>query len=209
MRIYIAAGHGGNDPGAVANNTTERDEVEKIVNTTVFNLKRLLEGKVEIIQVPNNLTVDLTAESINEQDAGQTGNYCIEVHLNSNKLIPGSGTETYFGNKPMAISIQKKLVEMLGLPDRGVKDGTNLKFNRVTNPASCLVELGFINNPQDLAVVQQKGSRALTYALYDLVSEIPLTVESPIEPEKGLLVEIKSRLEQEIKNLQEIHDKIN
>ena len=209
MKIYIASGHGGNDPGAVANNTNERDEVEKIVNVTVMGLKKILDGKAEIIQVPNSLNVNDTPEWINQQDKGNTDSYCIEIHLNANKGTPGSGIETFYGNKPMAISIQKKLVEVMGLPDRGVKDGNDLKFNRVTNPASCLTELGFINNPQDLAIVRQKGSLALTKALYDLVSEKPLIIGQPIEPEKELLQEIKKGLEQEIENIKQITLKIN
>ena len=122
--------------------------------------------------------------------------------MNSNSGTPGSGTETYYGNKPMAISIQKKLVEVLGLPDRGVKDGTNLKFNNSTNPASCLVELGFINNPNDLEIVLQKGTMALVKAIYDLVSEKPLVFQSAIVITKSALEEIKSKLEREVKNLQ-------
>ncbi len=209
MKIYIAAGHGGNDPGAVANGTNERDEVEKIVNETVKNLKTVLNGKVEIIQVPNTLNVNDTPEWINKDNALATDNYCIEVHLNSNKGTPGSGIETYYGNKPMAITIQAKLVEVLKLMGRGVKEGNNLKFNYATSPASCLVELGFINNPHDLEIIRQRGSMALTKALYDLVSEKPMIIASPIEEEKALLLDIKNKLEQEIKALQEIHDKIN
>ncbi len=209
MKIFIAAGHGGNDPGAVANNTTERDLVQKIVDESVKLLKPILAGKAEIIQVPNEQNVNGTAEWINSQGAGQPTDFCIEVHMNSNAGTPGSGTETYYGNKEMATIIQKKLVEVLGLPDRGVKDGQDLKFNRVTKPASCLAELGFINNPKDLEVVKAKGMSALAKAICELVGVKIETVQLPIITEKGLLQEIKIALEQEIKNLEQIHDKIN
>ena len=209
MKIYIAAGHGGRDSGAVANGTNERDEVEKIVNETVTNLKTVLAGKAEIIQVPNELNVDKTPEWINQQDQGNTDSFCIEVHLNSNTGNPGSGIETYYGNLDMAKKIQAKLVEVLKLAGRGVREGNDLKFNRVTNPASCLTELGFINNPHDLEIIRERGSMALTKALYDLVSPTPMIIANPIGTEKGLLLEIKSALEQEIENIKQITNKIN
>lgn len=209
MKIYIAAGHGGKDPGAVANNTTERDVVQKIVAESVAYLTNLLKDKAEIVRVPDELNFNNTAEWINQQDTGKTDSYCIEVHMNSNAGNPGTGTETYYGNKPMAINIQKKLVEVMGLPDRGVKDGNNLKFNNTTNPASCLVEMGFINNPTDLEIVLQKGTMALVKAIYDLVSDKPLQMASAIVITKSALEELKSKIQQEIKNLQEIHDSIN
>ena len=133
----------------------------------------------------------------------------MEVHLNANQGVPGTGTETFYGNKEFATKIQQKLIEVLGLRDRGVKDGTDLKFNRVTNPASCLVELGFINNPSDLEIVLKNGTMALVKAIYDLVSEKPLVFQSAIVIPKSLLEQVKSKLEQELKNLQEIHDSIN
>lgn len=209
MKIYIAAGHGGNDSGAVGNGTTERDEVQRIVDVTCPLLAKLLAGKAEIVQVPNNLNVNNTPEWINTQNKQEAGNYCIEVHLNSNNGTPGTGIETYYGDKNMATTVHRKLVEKLELFDRGVKDGNNLKFNRETIPASCLVELGFINNRSDLEKVKFLGIDALMNAVYYLVTNQNAPSPAPSDAEKALLQEIKQKLEQEIKNLEELRNRIN
>lgn len=209
MKIFIAAGHGGTDPGAVSGDAKERDEVEKIVNKTVIDLTQILKNKAEIIQVPNALNVNDTAKWINEKNQGQNGNICIEVHLNSNEGMPGTGIETYYGDQNLANLIHNKLVLILGLKNRGVKVGDYLAFNKNTIPASCLVELGFINNPADLKMIREQGSHALTEAIHGVFAIYDVNVEAPPSSEKKLLFEIKELIQKEIQGLENIYGKIN
>lgn len=159
--FFIAAGHGGQDPGACALGTCERDELVKIVDFAVDLAKNKIPDDTRLVVVPHRYALFRTVRYINRMSQNPGHDLCLEVHLNSNPGKPGTGTETYYGHKQLAREIHEEAVKVLGLRDRGVKDGRYLYFNRNTRPASALIELGFINNPVDLDVVRATGALAL------------------------------------------------
>jgi N-acetylmuramoyl-L-alanine amidase len=152
--IIIDPGHGGTDPGAVANGLKEKDinlsvalKVQSLFKDTGFNIALTRE---EDVFVPLSGRVDF-AKKMN-------GNIFVSIHTNSGG---GTGTETYYysaaatnpyveKSKKLAQCIQKRLVEAWNAADRGVKRG-NLYVLRENNMPAVLVELGFIDRKEDVA----------------------------------------------------------
>lgn len=183
MKIFLAAGHGGTDPGAIGGQTEEKLEAIKIVDEVERLLRPVLGPQQELIIVPHEFKLEETVKYINENAKEAPEDICIEVHLNSNEGVPGSGTETYYGEQQLAVKLQTEIVRVLGLRDRGVRWGMHLYFNKATNPPSALVELGFINNPEDLDKVRQKGAFALARAIGVYLNANVLAEPQP-QPEK-------------------------
>jgi N-acetylmuramoyl-L-alanine amidase len=169
MKIFLAAAHGGGDPGAVANNTTEAAEVQKIVDACAEILRSQLPAGVELVVVPHNFELLGEVNFINQNSTDPSKDICIEINMNSNSGEPGTGVETYYGYKALAETLQSVLVRETGLKNRGVKEGNYLYFNSATEPGSALVELGFLNNAYDLEVVRTKGALSLAKAILAFV----------------------------------------
>lgn len=161
MKIFIAAGHGGHDSGATVNGTEERAEAIKVVDKVYDLVKPLLIGSDDLIKVPHSFPLKETVTFINKKAGDGKLTRCIEVHLNSNKGEAGTGTEIYHGHYAMASILHKKIIGKLGLRDRGLKPGNHFYFNKHTTPGSAIIELGFINNPGDLARVRAEGAQAI------------------------------------------------
>lgn len=176
MKIFIAAGHGGLDPGSIGNGTQERAETIKVVNGCATLLAPIMISSRELVIVPHELALEATVKYINDRTTNADADICIEVHFNSNAGVPGSGIETYYGYRSLAETLQKNLVQTLKLPDRGVKVGNDLYFNGATIPGSALVEMGFINNPIDLLSVQKVGALALARGVAEFIGlQLPTT----------------------------------
>lgn len=200
MKIFIAAGHGGGDPGSLGNGTTEAAEVISIIDKTVGYLNGHLPSEIELIVIDHRLELKDEVTTINRQTTDLQKDIAIELHMNNNSGQPGTGIETYYGKETLARTLQNNLVFNLGLRDRGVKDGNWLYFNKFTKPASSLIELGFLNNVSDLKRVREYGAQALAKAIGKAIGiTIPEPTEPPPEQEP-----ILSRLAQIMEKLKEI-----
>ena len=209
MKVFLAAGHGGEDPGSIgANGTREADEVIKVVDAATAFLKRQdLKGH-EIIVVPHQYALQAGVQYIN-QHANESEDICIEVHLNNNKGNPGTGIESYTGNRLLTDIMHQELVRVMGLADRGVKEGMWLYFNNTSKPASTLVELGFVNNPQDLITIRQKGALALASGIYKYLTGEQLQIPAvPTEenPVKNISVLITATVPIRVRNTPRIQE---
>ncbi|MCL2399103.1 MAG: N-acetylmuramoyl-L-alanine amidase [Defluviitaleaceae bacterium] len=157
-RIAVYAGHGGSDPGAVANGLREKDFNLAISN----NVSNILRGWG--YQVINNRTTDVNRDIIRDADLANESRVdaLAEIHLNSNPGTPATGSEVFYSirdtgkGRQLASAILRRLVA-LGFRDRGVKTMVNTNGQdtfgiiRRTNMPAVLVEVAFINNPEDMA----------------------------------------------------------
>lgn len=169
MKIFIAAGHGAGDPGAVSQGTNEATEVINLVNQAVDLLRKVQDATHEIIQVPNDFNLRDEVATINRDSTNATEDIAIEVHMNSNSGTPGAGIEVYWGDQILANTLKSVLIKETGMKDRGAKEGNYLYFNNATSPRSALLEMGFINNPKDLEVIRSKGAIAVAKAIANAV----------------------------------------
>lgn len=145
-KVFLSAGHGGSDPGAVANGLRESD----------INLQTLLACRD--VLVANGVTVvcsrttnadDPVSQEVKEANASGA-DVAVSFHANAGK---GDGFEAFYYSsssegKKLA-SLCEKHVKALGQNSRGVKPGDKLYFVRKTKMTAVLVESFFVDNPND------------------------------------------------------------
>ena len=156
-RIAVFAGHGGTDPGAVANGLYEKN-----INLALSNeVTRILRARG--YQVINNRTTDVNRNLNADIALANRSNVdgIVEIHMNSNLGAPGTGTEAYYSihggkSKDLAQALVNNIAA-LGFANRGIKTrigSTGQDFFgiiRYTNAPAVLLETAFINNPNDMA----------------------------------------------------------
>ncbi|MDD4568874.1 MAG: N-acetylmuramoyl-L-alanine amidase [Tepidanaerobacteraceae bacterium] len=150
--IVVDPGHGGSEPGAIIDNVQEKD-----LNLDIgLKLKKLLEAngaRVFMIRDDDTFVSHFVrAGMANEIDA----DLFISIHNNS-AGSGASGTETLYFPDPekklFAQAIQNAMTKYVGLNDRGIVERTGIVVTRETKMPSALVEVGFMSNKSDLALL--------------------------------------------------------
>ncbi|ABC61291.1 N-acetylmuramoyl-L-alanine amidase [Geobacillus phage GBSV1] len=157
MKIVLDAGHGGHDPGAVANGLKEKDLTLAIVK----HIGKML-GEYEGAEVHYTRTDDRFLE-LSERAAIANklkADLLISVHINAGG---GTGFESYIYNgnvSPATIAYQnvihQELMKAIGnVTDRG-KKRANYAVLRETNMPAILTENLFIDNANDAAKLKSE-----------------------------------------------------
>lgn len=180
-KIFVDAGHGGTDPGAVGNLV-----IEQAVNVNVANkLAELLRsGGYEVMtyrttkdeNVLPGKSADLTNRARMANDWG--ADYFISIHTNSSTNPSANGFEAYIyrlGNRAqgLADSIVKSFVSRLGSKDNGVR-AANFAVLRQTDMPAVLLELGYLSNPTEAlnlnsSAWQTAAAEAIYAGIYNFV----------------------------------------
>ena len=198
MKLTVNFGHGplnsgGNDPGAVApDGFQESTETREVGSKVVAKLKA---NSWDVLAIQDGDLNDVTNQS-NKYNP----DYFLSIHANSYADPSAHGVETYAlapGGKGEAIAkeIQKELVLATGLTDRGVKFANDWVLKYTIGYPSVLVEIGFISNPAEEALMKQDSwddkvasaicrgfSRAVGVAYAD--GGVTTIVQAP-EPSRG------------------------
>lgn len=166
IKIYIDQGHNPQNPnaGAEGNGLREQD----IVYPIGIELAELLRanGNYEVrLSRPTPSTQigtsNTTSLRLRVSDANSWGaDYFISLHTNASSISSASGCEAFAFSRPSAAfslgeSILRSLSAVTGLRNRGMQVRTNLYVLRKTAMPAVLVELGFISNPSDAALMSQ------------------------------------------------------
>jgi N-acetylmuramoyl-L-alanine amidase len=157
VRIVLDAGHGGNDPGAVANGLKEKD----LTLTIVKHIGRML-GEYENAEVFYTRTDDRYL-SLEERAAIANklkADLLISVHINAGG---GTGFESYIYNGNVSAKtityqnvIHAEIMKAIGnVKDRG-KKRANYAVLRLTNMPAILTENLFIDNANDAAKLKSE-----------------------------------------------------
>lgn len=176
-KIYIDAGHGGSDPGAVNKGRTEKSDTLRLA------LKIAEYMKDQDVEIRLSRTSD-TDTSINAmcRDANAWGaDYFLSIHRNS-ASPDATGNEIWIYSKAndttkaKAQKILETVTRVTGMRDRGVKRGavsySDYGVNSQTNCHSALLEYGFISNKKDNEIFDKtldKLGLELTKILLSLV----------------------------------------
>lgn len=149
--IVVDPGHGGKDPGAVANGVREKD----VVLNVGLKLKRRLEAAGATVVMTRSSDVFLELSDRVAIANNRNADAFISVHANAAGSSAANGTETFWhrnyasaSSKKLADSIQSELIKKLKTNNRGVKEG-NFHVIRNTRMASVLVEVGFLTNAEE------------------------------------------------------------
>lgn len=165
--IAIDAGHGGKDPGAVANEVMEKD----IVLLIAVKLKNeLVKQGFDVFMTRESDVYDSPLEKAQKANLSKSDAF-ISIHCNFASNTSAEGTETlaYDTDKDsgkLANDIQKNLIIELGLKDRGVKERKDLTVLNSTHMTAVLVETAFISNDKErrllvLESFQKKTAKAI------------------------------------------------
>ena len=170
--IYIDAGHGGTDPGAVGAQAREKD----------INLAVALQVGRELTQrgfaVCYSRTRDMrmtVAERARAANKAKAAAF-VSIHCNSatNKAARGAETFAYSPASKgygLAKTIQRNLVNTTDTPCRGTKTA-NFAVLRETAMPAALVELGFLSNKIDEQfLLDIQWQRKAATAIADAVAE--------------------------------------
>ncbi|MGN0518316.1 MAG: N-acetylmuramoyl-L-alanine amidase, partial [Acutalibacteraceae bacterium] len=155
-KVFIGAGHGGSDPGAVANGFKEKDLNLVIALACRDELKKY---GVDVLMSRTTDKDDTLNDECRRCNAYKP-DLAIDIHNNAGG---GDGAEVYYHigggtSKTLAQNVLDEIVK-LGQNSRGIKtkvnpDGTDwLGFIRMTNCPAVLVECAFIDNKTDLQAV--------------------------------------------------------
>lgn len=148
-KVFLSAGHGGSNPGAVAFGLKEKD----------INLQTLLACKSELerhgVEVIASRVVDENDDVYEEvREANSSGaEIAVSFHANAGG---GDGFEAFYyvgsskGEK--LAKLGEKYVKELGQNSRGVKSGNHLYFVRKTDMTAVLFESFFMDNEKDKSI---------------------------------------------------------
>ncbi len=160
VKIYLDAGHGGKDSGAVGNGLYEKN--------VVLDLTKRVEAKLREyanVQVLQSRTTDVFLELSERADkANQWGADCfISLHLNSATTASAKGFETFIYNGsvgPDTIAFQNvihtEILRQIGpnTTDRG-KKRANFAVLRESNMIALLGENLFVSNAGEASLLKQ------------------------------------------------------
>ncbi|CAK7084050.1 N-acetylmuramoyl-L-alanine amidase [Tissierella sp.] len=156
-KIFIDAGHGGKDSGAVGNRLQEKDINLSVALKVGEILKR---HNVEVIY---SRTTDVFVELADRASIANKANADIFVSIHSNAAdnIAAKGLETFsYPNSAkgtdLAKCIQDSILQSkIYTSNRGIKTA-NFAVLRQSNMPSALVELAFITNVEDSKILRDK-----------------------------------------------------
>lgn len=168
-KVFISAGHGGNDPGAIGIVT------EKVVNLEMALACRdyLVKNGVEVKLSRDKDENDPVTDEIKECNS-YNPDLAISAHNNSGG---GNGFEAYYyhgggKSKELAQNIEKEIIA-IGQNSRGCKTKLNsagkdyFAFIRETKAPAVICEGFFVDNPEDVKIadtIEEQRAFGVAYA---------------------------------------------
>ena len=186
IKIYIDQGHNPQNPnaGAEGNGLREQDLTYKIgvALADLINANPNLEARLSRPSEDTVLgTSNATSLAARVNDANNWGaDYFISLHANASSAPSASGVEGYVYSldtpaAALSSSIVQKLTEATGQRDRGVFARPSLYVLRRTKMPATLIELGYITNPADAALMNENPGLFAQGIYNGIVSYLNLT----------------------------------
>lgn len=164
--IIVDPGHGGSNPGAVANGTREAD------NNLAVSMKlrdRLVQAGAKVVMTrSSDRTVAPEGSSLGQElqarvDMAEANNadIFVSIHSNSNPDPNIAGAMTFFPSgksQKLALEVQTSLIKETGAIDKKTAPATFYVLRNTSMP-SILVEMGFVSNAAEAARLQEDSYR--------------------------------------------------
>lgn len=191
-KVFIGVGHGGSDPGAVANGVKEKDLNLSIALACRDELKR---HSVEVRMSRTKDENDPLSEEIRECNA-YSPDLAVDIHNNAGG---GDGAEVFHHHgggkgKTLAENILAEIVKV-GQNSRGAKIRTNANgkdyygFIRETSCPAVIVECAFVDNASDLKILASESDRKKVGQA--IAKGILKTLGVEIQSERGSLYRVQ------------------
>lgn len=170
--IVVDAGHGGADDGASGPRFKEKDLALQMALALRDSLT--LKGATVLMTREDDRRVVLTERPAYSNQS--SAHLFISIHCNSAVATNSArGSETYYRtpqSQRLAQALHRRMVGVASGVDRGVRNNRDLCVCRETVAPSVLLEIGFIDNPQDEALMaspefQLRLGQSLTLGVLD------------------------------------------
>ena len=162
MKVFISAGHGGSDPGAVSGNVKEKD----------LNLSIALACRDELVRHGVSVKMSRTKDENDplSEEIKECNDYgpdlAVSIHNNAGG---GDGAEVFYHygggkSKVLAENVLEEIVKV-GQNSRGAKIRKNSNgkdyygFIRETSCPSVILECAFVDNATDRQILATEGKR--------------------------------------------------
>ena len=191
-KVFIGVGHGGSDPGAVANNTKEKD-----LNLSIaLACRDMLERHGVSVKMSRTKDENDTLSSEIAECNAYSPDLAVDIHNNAGG---GDGAEAFYHygggkSKTLAENILAE-IEKVGQNSRGAKIRKNSNgkdyygFIRETSCPSVIVECAFVDNSSDLKILATESKRK---AMGEAVAKgILKTLGVEIQCEKATLYRVQ------------------
>lgn len=170
MRVFLNPGHapdGNPDPGACGWGLRECDVAKSVADLVEHYL---VGAGVEVVGNLQDDSLYAITSAANESDA----DIFVSIHCNAFNG-EAHGTETCVHpcsarGKRLGNCIQRQIVDSIDTTDRGLKDRPGLYVLKYTDMPAALVELAFIDNEDDAAMLrdnQDDFARAIARGVTD------------------------------------------
>ena len=181
IKVYIDQGHNPVNPnaGAEGNGLREQNLVYEIGRELASLLRANGNFEVRLSRpTPQTQLGNSTSSSlkIRANEANSWGaDYFISLHTNASTSPAANGSEALVYSSPsrsasLAEDILEGLNEATGLRNRGVKVRSGLYVLRKTQMPAVLVELAFISNPEEAALMRDRPE-LFARGIYDGIVE--------------------------------------
>lgn len=177
IRIFIDQGHNPRNPnaGAEGNGFREQDLVYYIgvELAALLNADPNFEARLSR-NTPSEILGTSTATSLAARVRAANSwpaDYFISIHANASDISSASGSEAFVYSLssegyPFALDIVEGLTDATGLQNRGVTARPTLFVLRATDMPATLVEVGFITNASDAALMNE-NPRLIAEGMYN------------------------------------------
>lgn len=193
MRIWLDAGHGGKDSGAVGGGLREKD----IALDIVLELGKLLESsgiEVGYTRKDDTFVPIKTSEGTTRMTVANKWmpDLFISIHCNAAANISAKGLETFSypgsskGAKLSEIIYNQLVADNLYTLQRGTKTA-NFAVLKWTNCPACLIETAFISNAEDRNILIFKKGEIIQSIYRALMNYLNLTNINLCQDNKNLI----------------------
>lgn len=180
--VIIDPGHGGSETGAVKAGIYEKNlnlDISKRVNAL---LKARKVKTYMLREDDSSVGLRDRPDIANDMNAA----LFLSIHNNANNTYsrgtetlyrPGDPEDGRFTSKRFAQIVHEKLINKLGMVDRGIVPRPNLVVLKYTTMPAVLAEIGFLDNAEDRAYLlrddfRQKAAEALSDAVIQALTEL-------------------------------------
>lgn len=165
--IYLDAGHGGRDAGAMSNTFMEKDMNLLLVK----KLERELSSKGAIVYLTREGDYDLSKSTINKKRDdlyrrvklinNSNANMYISIHLNASPSSRWNGIQVFYSNilkdnKQIAEVITNTMKENMNNVREYKKENSYYMYSKLKVPG-VLIEAGFVSNANDNYKIRQSS----------------------------------------------------